>query len=150
MKQDAVEMDELCISKKRHLWLWTAVSRYSGQILAFVIGDRKWDNLARLWQKVPQAYRRRRVYTDGYGAYAAFFSAWQHRVCDKFDGGTATVEGVNNSLRHRCGWLVRRSSARARNLGLLERRLLLTVQAHNRDTEKRLNRRQRRYADSTH
>jgi IS1 family transposase len=85
------------------------------------------------------------VYTDGYGAYASFFSAWQHRVCEKFDGGTSsTVEGVNNSLRHRCGWLVRRSSARARDLGLLALRLSLVVAAHNRDTDKRLRRRQRR------
>jgi hypothetical protein len=37
-KQDAVEMDELCISQKRNLWLWTAVSRYTGQILGYVIG----------------------------------------------------------------------------------------------------------------
>jgi IS1 family transposase len=75
-----VEMDELCLSKGRHLWLWTlrppvvdgAVSRYSGQILAFVIGDRTWDNLARLWRVLPQSWRRRLMYTDGYNAYAAF------------------------------------------------------------------------------
>ncbi len=65
--------------KKRNLWLWTAVSRYSGQILAFVIGDRTWDNVARLWQRIPLSWQRRLVYTDGYGAYAAFFSPWQHR-----------------------------------------------------------------------
>jgi IS1 family transposase len=141
MKQDAVEMDELCISKKRNLWLWTAVSRYSGQILAFVIGDRKWDNLARLWQKVPRAYRRRRVYTDGYGAYAAFFSCWQHRLCKKFDGGTTTVEGVNQSLRHRCGALVRRTSARCRSQQMWDKRVHLTVAAHNRAGERRLKRR---------
>ncbi len=159
-------MDELCINWRGNQWLWTAVSRYtgsrrlrrSGQVLAFVIGDRirdaqarrKWDHIEELWASLPHLWRRRLVYTDGYGAYGSFFSAWQHRVCDKFDGGTATVEGVNNSLRHRCGWLVRRSSARARDLGLLEQRLLLTVAAHNRDTQKRLRRRQRRHAASTH
>jgi IS1 family transposase len=119
-------------------------------VLAFVIGDRKWDRIKELWARLPQAWRHRLVYTDGYGTYGSFFSAWQDRVCEKFDDGTATVEGVNNSLRHRCGWLVRRSSARARDRGLLEQRLLLTVAAHNRDTEKRLRRRQRRHADSTH
>ena len=142
-------MDELCVSYKRNQWLWTAVSRYSGQVLALVIGDRKWDRIEELWERLPRAWRRRLVYTDGYGAYASFFSAWQHRICEKFDGGTATVEGVNNSLRHRCGWLVRRSSARARDLLLLEKRLWLTVEAHNRDTAKRLRRRQRRLT-STH
>jgi IS1 family transposase len=142
-------LDELCISKKRNLWLWTAVSRYSGQILAFVLGDRTWDNVARLWQKVPQAYRRRFVYTDGYGAYGAFFSSWhdtkgvsvQHRLCQKFDGGTCTVEGVNHSLRHRCGALVRRTSARCRSLELLIKRLNITVAAHNRAGQRRLKRR---------
>ena len=42
LKRDALELDELCISKKRNLWLWTlrppsvavAVSRYTGQLLA--------------------------------------------------------------------------------------------------------------------
>ena len=150
-------MDELCINWRRTQWLWTAVSRYTGQILAFVIGERKWDRIEELWANLPQAWRHRLMYTDGYGAYGSFFSAWQHRVCNKFDGGTATseatcggrVEGVNNSLRHRCGWLVRRSSARARDVGLLERRVLLAVRDHNCDTDKRLNRRQRRHANST-
>ena len=136
-----MELDELCVSKKRNLWLWTAVSRYSGQILAFVIGDRRWDNVARLWSKVPQAWQRRLVYTDGYGAYAAFFSSWQHRRCEKFDGGTCTVEGVNQSLRHRCGALVRRTSARCRSLELLSKRLDITVEAHNRAGQRRLKRR---------
>jgi IS1 family transposase len=143
MKQDAVEMDELCISQKRNLWLWTAVSRYTGQILAFVIGDRTWDNLARLWQQVPPDWQRRLVYTDGYGAYAAFFSSWQHRVCDKFDGGTSTVEGVNQSLRHRCGALVRRTSARCRTEAMWHKRVAITVAAHNRAGQRRLQRRLR-------
>ena len=141
MKRDAVELDELCISQKRNRWLWTAVSRYTGQILAFVIGDRKWDNLARLWKRVPKDWQRRLVYTDGYGAYAAFFSPWQHRLCDKFDGGTTTVEGVNHSLRHRCGALVRRTSARCRTQAMWDKRVEFTVAAHNRAGEKRLKRR---------
>ena len=137
MQRDAVELDELCISWRKNQWLWTAVSRYTGQILAFVVGDRRWDTIEQLWVRLPKAYRHRLVYTDGYGAYGSFFWGWQHRLCEKFDGGTATVEGVNNSLRHRCGWLVRRSSARARDMSLLEKRLRLTVQAHNQAARKR-------------
>jgi IS1 family transposase len=143
MKRDAVEMDELCISKKRNRWLWTAVSRYTGQILAFVIGDRTWDNVARLWQQVPQAWQRRLVYTDGYEAYGAFFASWQHRLCEKFDGGTTTVEGVNHSLRHRCGALVRRTSARCRTEATWEKRIAITVAAHNRAGQRRLQRRRK-------
>ena len=71
-------MDELCISQRRNLWLWTAVSRYTGQILAYILGDRGWDRVAELYALLPRVYQRRLVYTDGYGAYADFFSAWQH------------------------------------------------------------------------
>jgi IS1 family transposase len=59
-------MDELCISKRRNLWLWTAVSRYTGQILAYLIGDRTWKHAGELHALLPQRYQRRRVYTDGY------------------------------------------------------------------------------------
>lgn len=88
--------------------------------------------------RLPSRYKRRLIYTDGYGAYAAFFGAWQHRQCEKFDGGTCTVEGVNNSLRHRCGALVRRTSARCRDQALLEKRIALVIAAHNRAAQKKL------------
>jgi hypothetical protein len=58
-------MDELCISRQRNLWLWTAVSRYTGQVLAYLVGDRSWSCLQSLWQRVPGAYRRRLVYPVG-------------------------------------------------------------------------------------
>jgi hypothetical protein len=34
LEHDALEVDELCISKRRNLWLWVAVSRYTGKIVA--------------------------------------------------------------------------------------------------------------------
>jgi IS1 family transposase len=129
-------MDELCISRRQNLWLWTAVSRYSGQILACVLGDRGWDRVAELYALLPPVYQRRLVYTDGYGAYADFFSAWQHRECPKFDGGTCTVEGVNNSLRHRCSFLVRRHSGPRCGTGLRSR-LSFALGAHNRACQDR-------------
>jgi insertion element IS1 protein InsB len=134
-------MDELCISWRHNLWLWTAVSRYTGQVLAWFVGSRSWDCLEDLWGRMPRDWKRRLVYTDGYGAYFAFFASWQHRVCEKFDGGTTTVEGVNHALRHRCGALVRKTSARCRSLAWLERRIAITVQAHNRGGRRRLKRR---------
>lgn len=136
-------MDELCISKKRNLWLWTAVSRYSGHILAWHIGDRKWNNVGRLYALLPNRYKQRSVYTDGYRAYAAFFAPWQHRLCQKFDGGTCVVEGVNNSLRHRCGALVRRSSAKCRSGEMWNKRVAIAIEAHNKNTDKRLKRAKR-------
>lgn len=108
----------MCVSLKDNIWLWVASSRYTGQILSTCLGDRKWHHVEKLWKQVPQAWRLRLVYTDGYGAYAHYFPAWQYRLCKKFDGGTCTAEGVNHSLRHRCAPLVRRTSARCHDLDL--------------------------------
>lgn len=133
---DAVEMDELCVSKRQNRWLWTSVSRYTGQVLCYRLGDCGHENAGLLRNALLVAWQKRRVYTDGYKAYAAYLPAWRHVVCPKGDGGTNTVEGVNNSLRHRCGLLVRRhSGSRAtKNLSI---RVLFAVTAHNKASYKR-------------
>ena len=138
---DALEIDELCISKKRSLWLWVASSRYTGQVIGFAVGDRSLDTFKRLWLSLPAHWRRKRVYTDDYCVYRALLPSWQHRICQKGDGRTSVAEGVNNSLRHRSGALVRKTSARCRCALLWEKRVALTVQAHNRNGWKRLQRR---------
>lgn len=140
-ERDAVEMDELCVSHKRNLWLWTAVSRATGQILAYVVGDRSYSHVDRLLAALPEPWRRRRIYTDGYGAYEDRIARSRHRVCDKGEGLTSRVEGVNTSLRHRCALLVRRHCG-PRNKGVLSPRLGLSVGAHNAACEKRWLRRQ--------
>jgi IS1 family transposase len=86
----------------------TAVSRYTGQVLTYVLGDRSWKHVEKLVALLPPRYQRRTVYTDGYEANGAFFWPSRHRQCQKFDGGTSGAEGVNTSLRHRCSFLVRR------------------------------------------
>jgi IS1 family transposase len=129
--RDAVEMDELCVSRRRNVWLWTAVSRYTGQILGYVIGDRRWKHVQKLHSLLPARYQRRTVYTDGYEAYAAFFPPSRHRQCQKFDGGTSVVEGVNTSLRHRCSFLVRRHCGPREQPTSIESRLCFAVRAHN-------------------
>lgn len=148
-------MDELCISKKQNLWLWTAVSRYTttcgglstGQVLACASADRGWKTAAKVHGALPERYRRRTVYTDGYGAYSALFAPWQHRLCQRYDGGTCTVEGVNNSLRHRCSFLVRRHCGPRCGQGLRQR-LAFAVAAHNRACQKRWNKKQAKSTQS--
>ena len=140
----------MCVSfqtKKNKLWLWLAVSRYTGQIVSAALGDRSFDTLDGLWSGVPERYRRRLVYTDGLVVYEQFFAPWQHRLCRKGDGGTSTVEGVNNAMRHRGGNLVRRTAAIARNVDRFWDRLLILFHAHNRACQKRWERRQ---SNATH
>jgi insertion element IS1 protein InsB len=133
---DAVEYDEMCVSWRHQVWLWLAVSRYSGQILAFVIADRSFAALDELRALLPEAWGRRATYADGYKAYESLPPS-RHTTCQKFDGGTCTAEGVNNSLRHRCGALVRRTSAKCRGRDWLHRRVALAVLAHNSAAKKR-------------
>ena len=147
--KDAVEMDELCISKKRNLWLWTAVSRYTGQILAYLIGDRTYKHVEELHAQLPERYQRRRVYTDGYGAYSAYLWPSRHRVCEKFDGGTSVVEGVNTSLRHRCSFLVRRHCGPRNQHESIDGRLSFAVRAHNATCHKRWQKQQGKTTQST-
>ncbi len=86
MKQDAVEADELCIS----VYFQEAQPMAVDRRVALQRPDtclRRWrpertqpgsavaEGALRLY-----AWQRRLVYTDGYAAYATFFSAWQHRV----------------------------------------------------------------------
>jgi IS1 family transposase len=81
-------MDDLCVSRRRNVWLWTAVSRHTsgaseaccrGQVLAYVLGDREWPHVETLHALLPERYQKRRVYTDGYEAYVAFFFPSRHR-----------------------------------------------------------------------
>ena len=167
LEQDAVEMDEICVSKKQNLWLYTAVSRYSSQILAYNLSDRTYKNVKTMLKSLPKAWSRRLKYTDGYQGYAKYISACLHRSCKKFDGGTCTAEGVNNSLRHRCPFLVRRSSGprvhssgprvaqaedkksqRSVALPSLSRRVLFAIVAHNAAAKKRYEARLRKTTDA--
>jgi IS1 family transposase len=156
-------MDELCVSKRRNLWLCfhasvkgTAVSRYTGQILAYLLGDRTWKHVEGLHALLPERYHRRTVYTDGYEAYSAFFWPSRHRVCQKFDGGTSSaparasiVEGVNTSLRHRCSFLVRRHCGPRDQVESIETRLSFATRAHNTACQKRWERRHPKTTQST-
>jgi len=136
-----VEIDEICVDSKKSQWLWIACSRYTGEVLSMALGNRQYKWMDALWNGLPERFKKRLMYTDGYGAYADFFGEWQHRLCEKGDGGTCTIEGVNNGMRHRCGALVRRTSARCRSGEWLLLRVWCTAHALNRRGRKRLERR---------
>lgn len=132
---DALEIDELVIRfrfKRRYRYLWLVISRMTHQVLAWKVGDRSEKTLQTLWFEVPPAYRRKLVYTDFYEAYAKFFRAWQHRPCEKGEGKTSVVEGLNNKWRNRVSGLVRKTVC-VRYLDDLRKRLWLVTAKHNLD-----------------
>ena len=72
-------------------------------------GDRSEDTCQKLWNALPQAYRRGTCYTDFWSAYQAVIPEEQHQPSGKESGETAHVERFNNTLRQRLARFVRKT-----------------------------------------
>ena len=74
---------------------------------AIVVGDRT-KTCRKLWERLPEAYRRLTVFTDFYQTYENVIPKALHRPSGKESGLTSTVERFNNTLRQRVGRMVRK------------------------------------------
>jgi len=109
---DVLEFDEVwsfVFKKERQRWLWTALCRRTRQIVAFVIGDHGIRACRRLWNKIPEAYKRCHTFSDFWQAYAAVFDTETHCCVGKETGQTAHMERWNNTLRQRIGRYIRKT-----------------------------------------
>jgi insertion element IS1 protein InsB len=107
-----LELDELCsfvLKKARKRWVWLALCRATDQVVAYAIGDRGQATCQKLWERVPEAYRRGHCYSDFWDAYQGVIPADRHTAVGKDSGETARVERWNNTLRQRLGRFVRKS-----------------------------------------
>jgi IS1 family transposase len=97
-----------------------------------MFGNRTDAMLEDAWSDVPQEWRSRHVYTDGWDAYSRFFPCGQHSVCAKGSGLTSRIEGWNTKWRQRQSGLVRRSCGVSHRIidDIYERFLILVTQ-HN-------------------
>ena len=109
---DVLELDELWSyvgSKKREVWIWIALCRRTRQVVAWHFGNRGERTCRRLWEKVPDAYKRGRLYSDFWKAYQAVLPPEQHQACGKEEGQTIHVERFNLTLRQRLPRFVRKT-----------------------------------------
>ena len=109
---DVLEVDEVWSfvqRKQEKRWLWTALCRRTGQIVAFVIGDRSEATCQRLWQKIPDQYRHCRSYSDFWDAYQAVFPAETHTAVSKKSGEVSHMERWYNTLRQWLGRFTRKT-----------------------------------------
>jgi insertion element IS1 protein InsB len=60
-------------------WLWHAIDRRTGQVLAYVFGRRK-DEVFLQLKKLLQPFGIKRFCTDGWGAYQRHLPAQRHKV----------------------------------------------------------------------
>ena len=107
-----LELDELwsfVLKKSRKRWIWIALCRKTRQVVAYFIGDRSQASCQKLWERIPDAYRRGHCYSDFWAAYSLVIPAEQHTAAGKETGLTAHVERWNNTLRQRLGRFVRKS-----------------------------------------
>ena len=110
---DVLELDEMGSfvgHKGQKRWLWVALCRRSGQVVAYVIGDRSSRTCRKLWQRIPPAdYRQCRSYSDFWHAYEQLLSTGKHQIVGKDSGETAHVERWNCTLRQRLARDVRKT-----------------------------------------
>ncbi|MBV9386767.1 MAG: IS1 family transposase [Chroococcidiopsidaceae cyanobacterium CP_BM_ER_R8_30] len=97
---EVAELDELQTfvgSKKKKVWLWTALNHYQPGILAITVGDRSGKTFSKLWERV-ENWGSKWYMTDGYCVYANFIDPAKHFVMKKTK--MIRVEGENTRLRH--------------------------------------------------
>lgn len=105
-----LELDELwsfVLKRRVSALVWLALCRQTRQVVAFVVGDRSAQTCRRLWEAIPEAFRRAHCYTDFWEAYSNVIPAGQHSAVGKESGQTAHNEGWNLTLRQRLARFVR-------------------------------------------
>jgi len=111
-EDDALELDEVwsfVLKKSRKRWIWIALCRRTRQVVAYVIGDRSEKSCRKLWERIPEVYRKCSTYSDFWDAYQKVFPEETHQSVGKDSGQTNHVERWNNTLRQRLARLVRKT-----------------------------------------
>jgi insertion element IS1 protein InsB len=65
--EEVLELDELWSfvrRKSEKVWVWLALCRKTRQVVAFVIDERSRATCERLWQEIPERYKKATCYSD--------------------------------------------------------------------------------------
>ena len=102
------ELDEMWSfvgKKKNQRWLWHAIDRLTGQVLAYVFGRRKDEVFLKL-KKLLEPFGIKHYCTDGVGAYRRYLPEDKHEIGKK---KTQRIEQKHIRLRTRIKRLQRRT-----------------------------------------
>lgn len=105
---DESELDEIWsyVGKKTNpRWLWHAIDRKTGQVLAYVLGRRK-DEVFLQLKTLLEPFGIKRYCTDGWGAYQRHLPVELHEVGKR---KTQRIERKHLRLRTRIKRLVRKT-----------------------------------------
>jgi insertion element IS1 protein InsB len=92
-------------SKVNQRWLWYALEKRSGRVLAFVFGKRSDEAFLQL-KGLLARFNIRRYYSDDWGSYHRNLWDFEHRVSKRY---TQDIERKNLDLRTRIKRLQRRT-----------------------------------------
>jgi IS1 family transposase len=129
-----LELDELwsfVYRKSDKVWVWLALCRQTRQIVAFMEGDRSRETCERLWQEIPESYKKATCYSDFWEAYREVIPKEQHEATDKGEGETSHIERWNNTLRQRLSRFVRKTLSFSKSHYMHHCCLKLFIYRHN-------------------
>lgn len=98
-------------NKGNQRWLWHALDRCSGQVLAYVFGGRK-DEVFLELKKLLLPFGIKKYCTDGWGAYERHIPPEQHEVGNR---KTQRIERKHLRLRTRIKRLTRKTICYSRS-----------------------------------
>lgn len=108
-----IECDELWSyvnSKENPVYIWLAIERKSGQVIAIYFGDRSENSCQEFWNSIPDYYKENaKFYSDLWQPYQQVIPPEKHYPSNKKSGETTKIERFNNTLRQRCSRLVRKT-----------------------------------------
>ncbi len=102
------ELDEMWsyVSKKTNQrWLWHAIDRITGQVLAYTFGQRKDEVFLKL-KKLLEPFGIKKYCTDGWGAYERHLPEAEHEIGKR---KTQRIERKHLNLRTRIKRLARKT-----------------------------------------
>lgn len=117
-----IEADELWsyVGEKHRVWLWWAIDRATGQVLAWTLGGRDTRAAPALGAQIPQG-QHIRYCTDHWQCYGAIFPQAQHT---QSKAQTHIIESMNNRLRCYLARLRRKTHCYSKSVNNLRDSLL--------------------------
>ena len=92
-------------NKQNQRWLWVALDKISGKVVAYTFGTRGDNTLRNLLDKLKD-YKINFYFTDGWGSYSRVLDSAKHIVSKKY---TQLIERFNLTWRTRCKRLTRKT-----------------------------------------
>jgi insertion element IS1 protein InsB len=105
VEAEADEMWSFVERKLQQRWLWHAMDRHSGEILAYVLATHEDEAFVKL-KGLLEPFGIAQFYTDGWGAYERHLDPDEHRVGKR---NTQKIERKHLTLRARIKRLARKT-----------------------------------------